>query len=213
MEHRGLEFYFWTTTNIQDRFFPCSDNPAQPQLQLVLAWLSPRIVNFARVLTSAFNAMNLSFLTQLQISIDDYIGSKTWVKTFGKFPRLEQVCTRYNSTHSFLEALVYKSEAAEKSKTAYRKVSFPKLLYIHVKGGYFPTTTSHLPSTSVDKLLDYLMERCERNAEVQVLHLVECDISSNIVERLKEVVVDVIWDGIEGQLEKFDGSIDDSLRP
>jgi hypothetical protein len=42
------------------------------------------------------------------------------------------------------------------------------------------------------------MERCERNAEVHVLRLDNCyDISSAEVERLKEVVVDVIWDGVE----------------
>jgi hypothetical protein len=42
-------------------------------------------------------------------------------------------------------------------------------------------------------LLDYLMERCERNAEVPD----DCyHISSNDVERLEEIVVDVTWDGI-----------------
>ena len=50
----------------------------------------------------------------------------------------------------------------------------------------------------VDKLLDYLMERCERSAEIQTIRLDDCSyISSNDVERLKEIVVDVIWDGVE----------------
>jgi hypothetical protein len=45
------------------------------------------------------------------------------------------------------------------------------------------------------------MERYERNAEIQVLRLVECSgISFDVVERLKEIVVDVIWDGKEEQL-------------
>ena len=42
------------------------------------------------------------------------------------------------------------------------------------------------------------MDRCERNAEIQVLCLDGCDyISFNDVERHKEVVVDVIWDGVQ----------------
>ena len=42
------------------------------------------------------------------------------------------------------------------------------------------------------------MERCERNAEVQVLRLDDCyNIFSDDVERLEEIVVDVIWDGLE----------------
>ena len=40
-------------------------------------------------------------------------------------------------------------------------------------------------------LLDCLMERCERNAEAQVLGLEDCDIFHDEVERLKDIVVDV----------------------
>ena len=51
--------------------------------------------------------------------------------------------------------------------------------------------------TQIDTLLDCLMERYERNAEIQVLRLDDCyDILPYEVEKLKEVVVDVIWDRI-----------------
>jgi len=158
----------------------------------------------------------LPFLTQLQISTLDYINSQTWVKTFGKLPLLEQVFAQGSASHSFLEALVYKSKAAEKSKTAYRSVSFPKLRYIHLYGAVFFGTA--LNTTSVDTLLDYLMERCERNAEVQTLRLDDCyHISFDDVERLEEVVVDVIWDGLEQDLSEesdeddSDGNLIDNL--
>ena len=195
----GLEFYFWTTAINQDRF-PSSLVPAQ--LKLVLTWpSSPQRHNYVRTLTCALDAMSLPFLNQLQISTWDYIDYQTWVKTFGKLPLLERVCVQSYSTHSFFEALVYKTEAAERSKTAYRNVFFPKLRYIHVE-----STTFDRESISVDMLLDYLMERCERNAEVQVLRLKDCHcISSDDVQRLKEIVVDVIWVGVEqGELEDTD---------
>ena len=197
----GLEFYLWTTAFIRD-CFP-SSLTYQTQLHLVLSWPSsqPHTGDHVKALTCAFDAMNLPFLSQLQISTLDYIDSQTWVKTFGKLPLLERVCLesyapQSYAPHSFLEALVYKTEAAEKSKTAYHIVSFPNLRYIHLEGAnFFPTSPM---SFSVDMLLDCLMERCERNAEIEVLRLDECYfISPDDVKRLEEIVVDVIWDGVQ----------------
>jgi hypothetical protein len=181
----GLVFNFWTTA---------SRSQLRP-LQLFLAWPSSQLRNHMKALTCAFDAMSLPFLTQLQISTLDCIDSQTWVKTFGKLPLLKRVCVQGSTSYSFFEALVYKTKAAEKLNTAYFNVSFPKLRHIDLEGTAF--FGSGPRSTSIDMLLDCLMERCERNAEVQELRLEECyDFSCGDVERLKEIVVDVIWDGI-----------------
>jgi hypothetical protein len=79
------------------------------------------------------------------------------------------VCVQDYATRSFFEAFVYKTKTAEKLKAAYRNVSFPKLRYIHVEGTDFDGTIQG--SISVDMLLDCLIERCEINAEVQMLRL------------------------------------------
>ena len=106
----GLEFYFWTTAFIQDCFPPASSPISQAQLQLVLTWPTPQRDSHVKVLTCAFDAMSLAFLTQLQISTLDCIDSMTWIKTFGKLPLLERVCMQGSYTpYSFLEALVYKT--------------------------------------------------------------------------------------------------------
>ena len=118
----GLGFYLWTTATIRE-CFP-SFRIIQSQLQLTLKWPSSQPHNHVKALTCALDAMNLSFLAQLQISGLKYIDSRTWVKTMGKLPILERVCVE-NYAHSFFEALVYKTKAAEKSKTAYCNVSFP----------------------------------------------------------------------------------------
>ena len=188
----GLEFFLWTTAVIQD-CFP-SRLFSHSQLRLILKWPSEstRLHNHKKALTSAFDAMSLPFLTQLQLSTGNYIDSQTLVETFGQLHLLERVCVLRNASVSFLEALVYKTKAAEKSKTAYRTVSFPKLRYIHLVITAFDRCG--LGSISVNMLLDCLMERCERNAAVQVLRLDCYYISSDDVQRLKEIVVDVIWD-------------------
>jgi hypothetical protein len=100
----------------------------------------------------------------------------------------------------FLQALVYKSKAAEKSNRAYRNVSSPKLRYINLDCADFGADiVGTIPgSVSVDILLDYLMERYERKAAVRLLRPVNCYyITSDDIERLKEIVVDVYWDGLE----------------
>ena len=139
--------------------------------------------------------MSLSFLTQLQISTAPYFNnSQTWVKTFGRLPLLEQVCVRGYLPPSFLEALVYKKKAAEKLKSAYRAAYFPNLRYIHLDSVNFGMT---YPTSTVDLLIDCLMERYERKAEVQVLRLDDCYcVTNEDVERLEEIVVDVIWDEV-----------------
>ena len=187
-EPEGLEFYLWTTALIPS--LPIPESP----LHLVFTWFSSHPRDYINALTCAFDTMSLSFLTQLRISIP--IDSLALIKTFGKLPLLERVylegfSSQGFSSHTFFEALVYKSEEAEKSKTAYRNVSFPKLRYIHLVGGFIEN------ETTIDRLLDCLMERYERNAEVEAICLEDCysTFSSNEVERIKEVVVDVIWDG------------------
>ena len=60
-------------------------------------------------------------------------------------------------------------------------------------------------TTLVAMLLDCLMERCERNAEIQTLRLDNCYyISSNDVKRLEEIVVNVIWDGVDQEILEED---------
>ena len=194
----GLKFLVWTTAINQD-VSPPSLTPAQ--LELVLTWpMSPpphARPDYMNVFSAAFDAMNLSALTQLQISTLDLIDSKTWLKTFGKLPLLEQVHVQSYTAQSFLNALMYKTQAADQSKTAYYDVSFPKLRYIHLDDTDF-TGINYIGSISVDMLMDCFMERYERNAEIQVLHLDDCyNISDEDVERLQEIVVDVIWDGVE----------------
>jgi hypothetical protein len=183
-----LEFRLWTTAS-------------RSQLQLNLTW-ARLSHNYVKALTTcAFDAMSLPLLTQLHISTLDYIDSETWVKTFGKLPLLKRVSLQSSASLSFFKALVYKTKAAEKSKTAYCNVSFPKLQHIDVEGTDFARYRGYT-SISVDMLLDCLMERYERNAEIQMLCLENCfSILSEDVKRLEEIVVDVTWDGIEQELD------------
>jgi len=194
----GLRFLVRPTTVRQ--YHPYSPSPTpSPPLDLVLTWSSSNLQTYVKVLIAVYNAMDLRTLTQLQLSSSLHIDPKTWVKTFGKLPLLERVHVKNDVVYSFLDALRHKTEAADRSITAYRSVSFPKLRYISMSGTQFEC----IP---VDKLMDILMERYERNAEIQALQLEDChNILEDDVERLREIVVDVDWDGIEqGFSDEYD---------
>ena len=86
---------------------------------------------------------------------------------------------------SFLDTLVYKTKAAERSITAYHNVPFPKLRHIDLKGTDFFANDPR--SILVDKVLNWLTERCGRKAVIGVFRLDDCYyISSNDGERLKK---------------------------
>jgi hypothetical protein len=197
----GLRFLVWTTV---------ADFRGPAQLELDLTCLLSLEI-WTKTLAAVLDVLNLSTLTELRISNGDYIDSKIWLKTFGKLPLLERAHIMNSYTvPSFLSALVYKTEAAEKSQTAYHDVSFPKLRYIHLEDVDFNET--NIEPGLFDMLMDCLIERYERHAEVQGLRLGDCyNLSEEHVNRLEEIVVDVIWDGIE-QIDSIDyGSEEDRV--
>ena len=75
---------------------------------------------------------------------------------------MKQVYVQDSAIDSFLEALVYKTRAAEESKTAYYNVSFPKLRHIGLGLGATDFITIGLTPILIDMLLACLIERCER---------------------------------------------------
>ena len=122
----GLEFYLWTTV-IQDCFPSPSCLSSDSQSQLVLSWSSSQSHNYVETLTCASDAMRLPYLELQILTLILKHGSRL-LESF-----LKWVCVRGYDPQSFLEALVYKTKAAENSNTAYCNVSFLKLRYIHLE--------------------------------------------------------------------------------
>ncbi|KAF8803475.1 hypothetical protein BYT27DRAFT_7195765 [Phlegmacium glaucopus] len=196
----GFILKVWSTTAVHNSFFI----PTPPRLELELIWPTPLPSEgsprkYAKALTATCDAMNLRALTQLELSTSYYIDVQTWLETFARLSLLERVHVLCRAARSFIDALFYKLEAADASIAAYRTVSFPGLRYICMEGAGFTD------GISVYELMDCLMERYERNAEVQELCLEDCfHISATEVERLREIVVHVDWDKVEQTFSDWD---------
>jgi hypothetical protein len=159
-------------------------------------------------MTAVCKALPLAHLTSLHMCHLDGIGKDVWLNTFGALPKLRNVRVQGNSVHGLIEALV--AEVNEKQQAdlaavgrqpslrrkkivAPPSVFFPGLHYLVLDETDFDENEQSL----LDPLINCLMERCERKAEVRELILVQCShLEDSDVELLEEIVVDVGWDGI-----------------
>jgi len=88
-------------------------------------------------------------------------------------------------------------------------VYFPSLLHLTIEDTNFDSGYNGEYAELKD-LKDCLMERYKRKAEVRELTLSRCRrLTTELVDELREFVVDVIWDGLETYFTSEDGYGDD----
>ena len=142
-------------------------------------------------------------LVTLVLNIDVTVEQNFLVATFGNLPQLRNVSITGTGTNNFLLALLHKPDNYNTCASAYYSTSFPALRSIAFSGVIFtPDTASHLE--------DCLMERWERNAEIRKLIFSDCSsLYTYDVQRLREIVVNVDWDGLEHEYQSDDDDDND----
>jgi len=142
-------------------------------------------------------------LVTLALDIDVTVEQNLLVATFGNLPQLRNVSITGTGTSNLLFALLHKPDNYNTCASAYYSTSFPALRSIEFRGVIFtPDTASHLE--------DCLMERWERNAEIRKLIFSDCSsLYTYDVQRLREIVVNVDWDGLEHEYQSDDDDDDD----
>lgn len=202
----GIRVQAWTSAG--GRRDPSRTLSSQPRIDLGLTWRKQGQNKAEQVMTAVCKALPLAHLTSLHMCHLDGIGKDVWLNTFGALPKLRNVRVQGNSVHGLIEALV--AEVGEKQQAdlaavgrqpslrrkkivAPPSVFFPGLHYLVLDETDFDENEQSL----LDPLINCLMERCERKAEVRELILVQCShLEDSDVELLEEIVVDVGWDGI-----------------
>ncbi|KAJ6591565.1 hypothetical protein DFH09DRAFT_1358138 [Mycena vulgaris] len=182
-------------------------------LELDLKWLQFMRDEAEGLMAFTCQSLPLRGLRCLSLCTDMHeIETKTWIRTFGDLPTLVTIRLQGQSSH-LIAALredvivdgVKQIPQALPAKPAGRRSSLRKARAENISGGlFFPALRNlTLEDTSfvepaLDTLQTTLMERCERKQELRALTLCECTLlSADDVVRLKEIVPQVTWDGLE----------------
>jgi hypothetical protein len=135
---------------------------------------------------------------------------KAWFDTFGKIKTLQtlHVCCDELPPALFLALGKVPGNSVKKKSS---RLLFPQLHTLSFEGVRFSDYPSLLLHSTFTDLERCLMLRCLCDAPVQTIHIIECkSVWSLQVKALKEIVVDVFWDGLELFSEDEEDDFDDS---
>ncbi|KAF7370585.1 F-box domain-containing protein [Mycena sanguinolenta] len=200
------------------RAWPCFVSsgllPGQlPFLDLDCKWLRFLRDESEELLAFACKLMPLRGLRSLSISTDMHeLETKTWISTFGHLPTLLSIRLRGQSGQ-LIAALgedvvvdgVKQIPPPPTTRLPARRMNLRRPRMEDVSGGlFFPALRNLIledtdfSDPAVDTLETALMERCERKQELWALTLSDCThLASDDVTRLRNVVTDLQWDGLE----------------
>lgn len=207
----------------QGNLLPMNLGSTKAQYELNLSWRQYEPAAVEAIVIGACKMLSLIKLKSLRISHSSDVNKETWAALFGTLPRLQNIQLRGCSAETFIPALREEpifdgnpsstptTPTGSQSFSSARKpglwrrkstippVCFPDLRTLTFEEVDFKDRTPELiPGTTVLGLMDCLMERAEKKAEVQELRLTACThLFKEEVEELKEIVADVDWDGIE----------------
>jgi F-box-like len=195
---KAIRIQGWTASGCTDECTPA------PQVYLDLAWCGFSEDRADAVMTAVCANLPLSRLRTLSVWHLSHVWKQSWVAAFGHLVQCKTVNVRGPPAYGLALAL-----AAEMDGEGKPFVSSSVDGEGTVPGVFLPGLRKLLIEDTdfgddmrcglfFDDLLEGLMDRSEREADVRELHLVECSRISEVeVALLREVVVDVVWDGIE----------------
>ena len=191
----------WSVAATSRDFIPRS----QPRIDLQLSWprYDPSVLE--GVMAAACKSLPLTHLRCLRLSHLDHVLSSTWVDIFGSLPKLHTLHATANSPLSLINGLCsvpatdtqisITSPIPRRRKATTPTINFPHVRTLILEAANF---NDERQAMSFSSLMDCLTTRCEYKAEVHELRLDDCSyLLDEDIELLKEVVVNVGWDGIE----------------
>ena len=164
-----------------------------------------------KVIRETCAALPLKQLASLDVLYASQMTEQTLLRSFGKLAHLRSIRARGMDIDTLVSAMIAEPRTATSTNgsanLSTRKPSrigremppavyFPSLLHLTIENIYFDTGNGAY--AGVRDLKDCLMKRYERKAEVRELTLSRCHgLTTELVDELREIVVDVIWDGWE----------------
>ncbi|KAF7356579.1 F-box domain-containing protein [Mycena venus] len=195
-------------------FVQSGDPPrGRPFLEFDFKWLRFLRDDSEELMAYTCRSLPMRGLRGLSLSTDIHeVETKTWINTFASLPTLLSIHLRGQSTQ-LIAALgeeviidgVRQIPPPPAMKLLGRRASLRRPRAASVSGGlFFPALRNLIledtdfAGPALDTLETALMERCERKQELWTLTLQDCNrLRYEDVERLKDIVSDVTWDGLE----------------
>ena len=218
----GLSLQAWPTVL---SFPTLSGHLAPPFIDLLFQWsstITPGVMD--KVIREACAALPLERLASLDVVNASQMTEQTWLVRFGKLVHLKSIRAQGMAVHTLLSAMIAEPNTAtgtsvstnsstrKRSRNRREKpppVYFSSLLRLAIEDTSFDSGYGE-ECARLENLKDCLMERYERKAEVRELTLSQCRrLTTEHVEELEEIIVDVIWDGLETGFTDSDVSEDD----
>ncbi|EDR14527.1 uncharacterized protein LACBIDRAFT_305207 [Laccaria bicolor S238N-H82] len=220
----GFSLQAWPTMLSFERLSGGLDLNLPPPIDLGFHWsstITPGIWN--KVIGETCAALPLEQLTSLDVSASQ-MTEQTWLRRFGKLTHLRSIRAQRMAVHTLLSAMnaepstttgasVPTNSSTRKRSRNRRKIMppavyFPSLLHLTIEDTSFDSGYDD-EYAELEDLKDCLIQRYERKAEVRKLTLSQCDrLTAEHVDELREIVVDVIWDGLETGFTESDVSTD-----
>ena len=219
----GFSLQAWRTALSFQTLYGDPDLP--PSINLGFLWsstITPGI--WDKVIGETCAALPLEQLASLNVLTTDQTTEQTLLRSFGKLAYLRSIHAQGLVVHTLLSAMIAEpstttgasvpanSSMRNRSRNR-RKISpaiyFPSLLHLTIEDTNFDSGYEDVYA-ELEDLKDCLMERYERKAEVDKLTLCQCHrLTADHVHELREIVVDVFWDGLETGFTDSDVSEDD----
>ena len=198
-----LSLQAWPTVLLFQTLSGDPDPP--PSIDLFFRWSSAIIPGIEdKVIGETCAALPLEQLSSLDVLEAGEMTEQTLLRSFGKLAHLRFIRARELALQTLLSAMIAEPSTANSTDVSAnlstRKhssnqremplaVYFPSLLHLTIEDTNFDYAM-------LKDLKDCLMERYERKAEVRELTLSRCrHLTTELVDVLRDIVVDVIWDG------------------
>ncbi|EDR14559.1 uncharacterized protein LACBIDRAFT_305269 [Laccaria bicolor S238N-H82] len=172
-----------------------------PSIDLFFQWSSTVAPGIGdKIISEACAALPLEQLVSLDILNARQITEQTWLARFGKLKHLQFICTQGRAVDTLLSAMMAEPRTVtgttNSSTGKHSSIYFPSLLHLTIEDISFDPGYDN-KYAKLEDLKDCLMERCWRKPAVRDLVLSRCHrLTRKHVEELREIVVDVTWDGL-----------------
>jgi len=200
----SIRFQAWNRGSTDVVKSPVS--PTTPMLEMELSWKHFESHISESVISTICSTLPLSHLRILQVWQSEVLRSETWMSTFSSLARVRTLDVHGGSGSELVKALnVDVNGDATNSRSS---VLFPRLCnLIFDDVDFMVDRADELPMS--ETLLDCLMLRSDYGVEIQELSIKRCThVTDPDIESLKEVVVNVSWDGIEWGFGDEEDSLD-----